>query len=161
MSFIENKVKFDNKAELIATTIFDWVKLAFDHDKYEQLCHPAHLLLTWGMTWVHATAHMWRSQDMVQESMLFFHCVVPGAWIQVIKLGSKHLHLLSQLTGLRWGILKRNSEANRLRRSDELLSKLRTFAIQMTFPAKRLLEEGHGIKWIIQKKEPDSLSWIK
>lgn len=31
--------------------------------------------------------------------------------------------------------------------------KLRTFATQMTFPAKRLFEEGHGMKWIIQEKE--------
>lgn len=104
MSFIENKVKFDNKAEFVATAIFDWVKLAFDHDKYEQLRHPVYLLIMWGMTWVHAMAHMWSSQDTFQESLLFFHCVAPRDWVRVIKLGSKHLYLLSHLIGLRWGI---------------------------------------------------------
>lgn len=45
---------------------------------------------------VHTTVLMQRSEDNLQELALFYH-VGPRNQIQVVRLGSKYLYLLSQL----------------------------------------------------------------
>lgn len=49
-------------------------------------------------TWV-CTVHIWRSEGNLQKSVLFFHRVGPEDQIQVVRLGNKHLELLSRITG--------------------------------------------------------------
>ena len=44
---------------------------------------------------MHAIMCMWRSEDNLQELALFFHHVGPRDGTQVIKLGSKHLCVIS------------------------------------------------------------------
>lgn len=39
--------------------------------------------------------HMWKSEATLQELVLFFCHVGPGAQTQVLSLGSQHLYLLS------------------------------------------------------------------
>jgi hypothetical protein len=46
----------------------------------------------------HARVHIYMPENYLQESVLFFHHVNPRYEIQVIRLGSVHLHLASQIS---------------------------------------------------------------
>jgi hypothetical protein len=46
----------------------------------------------------HAAVYLWRSGDIFQESVLFFHLMGLGEWNQVIRFGSGHLYSPSHLS---------------------------------------------------------------
>lgn len=60
------------------------------------LVWDAHVYMDVG---VHATAWVWKSEDHLQESINSFYHVDPRDPSRVGRLGGKHLHLLSLITG--------------------------------------------------------------